>query len=151
MHGRLFWKNRAEVSGAWKLHLKDIKSCMVTFCYCPLTGVFKGLRANFLPRNYIAMNLLVKAGKILYKKGKPSWKGKRVSIPDTGYEEWQKFPQLALLQTKYGKCVGPACSPPPSLLKNILPVMLVNTSANDKIEFTVLKILLFILLVISCI
>ena len=40
---------------------------------------------------------------------------------------------------------------PPSPWKNILPVMLVDTSANDKIEFTVLKILIFILLVILCI
>ena len=56
-------------------------------------------------------------GKILYKKGKSSKKGKQVSIPDTGYEERHKLPQLGF-RAKFGKCVGPACSSPPSPLNN---------------------------------
>ena len=38
--------------------------------------------------------------------------------------------------------------PAPFAVKNNLPVMLVNTSANDKIEFTDVKVLLSILLVL---
>ena len=63
---QLFWEfgKRAEVSGTWKFHVEDIKSCIVKFCNCFFTCVFKGLRANFLPSSYFSMNLLVRAGKI---------------------------------------------------------------------------------------
>ena len=40
---------------------------------------------------------------------------------------------------KFRKYVGPGCSLPYLPLKNNLPVMLVNTSANDQIEFTDVK------------
>ena len=59
---------RAEVSGTWKFHVKDSKSCIVNFCYCSFTGVFKGLWANFLTSSYFPMNHLVRASKILFKR-----------------------------------------------------------------------------------
>ena len=45
---------------------------------------------------------------------------------------------------KSQKYAGKGCYPPPSPVKKMLLVMLVDTSANDKIKFSV-KILLFIL------
>ena len=62
------------------------------------------------------------------------------SIPDAGYEEHHKFPKGHWVK------VSKICSPAPSAVKNNLLVMLVNTSANDNVEFTDVKILLFILL-----
>ena len=37
--------------------------------YCSFTSAFKGLRANLLPSSCFSMNLLVRAGKILFKGG----------------------------------------------------------------------------------
>ena len=47
---------------------------------------------------------------------------------------------------KSRKYVGPRCSPTPSAVKSNLLVMLVNTSANNLVEFTDVNILFFILL-----
>ena len=47
---------------------------------------------------------------------------------------------------KSRKYVGPRCSPAPSAVKSNLLVMLVNTSANNLVEFTDVNILFFILL-----
>ena len=90
----MFWEfgKRAEVSRAWKFHVKDSKSCIVNFYCCSFTGVFKGLRANFLPSSYFSMNLLVRAGKILLTGGWSQAKRvKQAIIPDAGYEEHHKL------------------------------------------------------------
>ena len=85
---------RAEVSGIWKFHVKDSKSCIVNFCYCSFAGVFKELRANFLPSSSFSINHLVRAGKILLKRRvEPSWKVKQANIPGAGYQEHHKFPK----------------------------------------------------------
>ena len=83
------------LSNTWKFHVKDSKSCIVNFFYCSLTGVFEGLRANFLQSSYFSMNLLlVRAGKIPFNKRlEASSKMKQASIPDAGYEEHHKFPK----------------------------------------------------------
>ena len=39
-----------------KFHMKDSKSCIINFCHCSFRGVFKELRANFLPSSYIYFN-----------------------------------------------------------------------------------------------
>ena len=57
-----------EVSGTWKFYVKDSKSCIVNFWYCSFTGFFKDLQAIFLPISYTLMNLLVRAGKILFNR-----------------------------------------------------------------------------------
>ena len=64
----LFWEfgKRAEVSGTWKIYMKDCESCIVNFFF---TVIFKGLQANFLRSSYFSMNLLVRAGKILLTGG----------------------------------------------------------------------------------
>ena len=49
---------------------------------------------------------------------------------------------------KSQKYVGPGSFPAPSTLKGNLQAMLVNISANDQVEFTDVKILHFILLVL---
>ena len=49
---------------------------------------------------------------------------------------------------KSRKYVGPGYTPAPSAVKNNLLIMLVNISENDQVEFTDVKILLFILLVL---
>ena len=123
-----FWK-RAEVSGTWKFHVKDSKWCMVNFCYCSFTAVFKGLGANFLPSSYFSMNRLVLAGKILLTGG---WsQAKKLNK--------QVFQMLVLRSTisfpngiraKSRKYVGPGCSLSHLSWKNNLPVMLLNTSVN---------------------
>ena len=64
---------------------------------------------------------------------------KQVSKPDAGYEEHRKISR---------KYVGPGCSPSPSSVKKYLPVMLADDYANDQIEFTAVKILLFVLVAI---
>ena len=92
----MFWEfgKRVEISGTLRFHVKDSKSCIVRFCYCSLTGVFKGFRANFLRSSYFPMNHLVRAGKILFKnRVVVSWKVKQVSIPDADYVEHYKFPK----------------------------------------------------------
>ena len=38
------------------------KSCIVNFCYCSFTDVFKELRAHFLPSSYFSANFLVRVG-----------------------------------------------------------------------------------------
>ena len=77
-----------------KISCEDRKSCIVIFCYCYFTGAFKGLRANLLPSSYFSMNLLVRAGKIVFKRREePSQKVKQASIPGAGYEEHHKFPK----------------------------------------------------------
>ena len=133
----MFWEvgKRAEVSGTLKFHVKDSKSCIVNYCYCSFTGTFKGLRANFLPSSYFSMNHLVRVGKILLKR----------RVEGGGWSQakkWNKqaFKMLVIKRTisfpngigvKSRRCVVPGCSPAPFAVKNILLVMLVNTSAND--------------------
>ena len=51
------------------VQLNDSKSCIVSFCYCSFTGVFKVLQANFLPSSYFSTNFLVRAGKMLFNIG----------------------------------------------------------------------------------
>ena len=46
-HGRLFLENDAEVSTAWKLHVKDIKSCIVTFSLLLLHRCFYRVTSKF--------------------------------------------------------------------------------------------------------
>ena len=100
---------RTRLYGTWKFHVKDSKSCIVNFCYCSFTGVFKGLRANFLLSSYFSMNLLVRAGKILLTGG---W---------SQAKKWNKqvFQMLVMrstisfpndIGTKSRKYVGPGCS-----------------------------------------
>ena len=127
-----FWEfgKHEEVSGTWKFHVKDSKSCIASFCYCSFTGAFKRLQANFLLGSYFPMNHLGRANKILFKRRvELSYKVKQTSIPDAGYEEhqkfskwhWDKVPKICRFQMF-------SC---PICLKNNLLVMLVNTSAND--------------------
>ena len=71
---------------------------------------------------------------------------KQVSIPDAVMRSTISFPRS--IGAKSQKYVGPGCSPAPSVVKNNLLVMLGNTSANGSVEFTDVKILLFILLVL---
>ena len=71
---------------------------------------------------------------------------KQANIPDVGYEEQHKFPKWHW--GKVPKIYRSQMFPAPFAVKNNSPVMLVNTSANDKIEFTDVKVLLSILLVL---
>ena len=53
-----------------------------------------GLPENFLRSSYFSMNLLFRAGKILFnRRVESSLKVKQASIPDAGYEEHHKFPK----------------------------------------------------------
>ena len=61
-----------EVSGTWKFYVKDSKSCIVNFWYWFFTGFLKDLQAIFLPISYTLMNLLVRAGKILFNRREES-------------------------------------------------------------------------------
>ena len=97
---QLFWefRKRANVSGTWKVHVKDSKSCIVNFHYCSFTDVFSGLRANFLLSSYFSINLQdynkLRTGKILFNMNvEPSYKIKQATIPDAGYEEPHTFPK----------------------------------------------------------
>ena len=102
------------LSGAWKFHVNDSKSCKVNFCCCSFTGAFKGLRANFLLSRYFSMNLLVRrSAKYLLTRG---WS------QDKKWHE-QTFQKLVMRSTisfpngiraMSWKCVGPECSPAPS-------------------------------------
>ena len=127
--------------------MKESKSCIVNFCPCSFTDVFRGLRASFLPSSYFSINPLVTAGKILFNRRR-----RQAKI-------WNKYTfQMQVMRStrsflngigaKSWKYVGSGCSPAPSAVKNNLLVMLVDTSANVSIEFTNVKILLFISLVL---
>ena len=116
----MFWKfeKRAEVSGTWKVQLNDSKSCIVNFCYCSFTGVFKELRANFLPRSYFSMNFLVKVGKMLFNSGRQA----------KNWNKWAFQMQVMRLTVsssngigaKSRKYVGLGCSPSPSFIKKTI-------------------------------
>ena len=139
-----FWK-RAKVPGTWKFYVKDNKSCIVNFCYSSFTGVFNGLR-NSLPNSYFSMNLLVRAGKtLLTREWSQAKKWNRQVFQMLFLKSTVSFPNG--IGAKYQKYEGPGCRLPHFPLKK-LPVMLVNTFSNDQIEFTDMKILLSILLVL---
>ena len=132
----MFWefRKREEVSGTCKLYVKDSKSCIVNLCYSSFTGAFKELRANSLPSSYFPMNLLVRAGKILFKRRvEPSQKVKQASIPDAGYEEHHKFPKW-----HWGK-VSKKCR------SRMFPC---SICCEKKLLVMLVNILLFILLVL---
>ena len=138
------------IFGIWKRHVKDSKSCIVTFCYCLFTGVFKKLRAS------LGTNLGTNWELIFNEPSSQGWQNAlyqggdklkiETRIPDTGFEESHKSPNST--PDKVRKSLGPIWYPLPSAGKNNLPVMSVDTSANDKIELVFLKTLFFILQVI---
>ena len=70
---------------------------------------------------------------------------KQASIQDAGYIK-STISSPNGIWAKSRKYVSPWCSPAPSSVKSNLLVMLVNTSANNLVEFTDVNILFFILL-----
>ena len=86
-------------------------------------------RADSLPNTYFSMNLFARADKMFFIRGSQAKK-----------ENVQLFQIQVMRSTlssrngigeKFRKYVGPGCFPPPSPVKNHLPVMLVYTSEND--------------------